>query len=1078
MALVQWTSSSGGDWSQAADWSGGAVPGSGDDVQIEVANITVTVGSGTYSANSLTTSLSAFTIDGGTLDIASFANIGGAFLESSGAITINGKTTFGAAASQSGGVLSTNNSLTAVDGFTESGGVLDIGGNGAVFESALSESAGLIAFDGNRLIAENGFTQTGGTMTLIGTSLFYGSLSQTGSGLIYEKGGLLTDYGSFSENTSTGGGLALTGGAVFVGAMSMTSGTVSGLSGLITANDGLSISGGILNLSGNGGSFYGTVNQTGGLIQLYSGAFRSFGAAIENGGQLRIGDQGGTFNNLSLRSGTISSNAATLSVSGTYAQTGGTLVSAGRDIVLSGPFSEGPASTIDVLSGALQLFGNGTIAGTLTGAGRLLVQGGTTTIASTAVLDLPVIQVFNGMLVYGSAATIGQYFLLQPQGQLETNGNTITLTGGASLEGEIVGTSAVTLKSAASLGGTAGLSLDGTSRLLIDSTEAQTGQISFGNATGSRTQIDIAKAGHLRITGNWNMTDASQNGVLDNAGALLKTAGSGIASVDTNVTSTGQIDVNIGTLLFEGPSNSFGGTISGAGTFALGGGVSTFASALTLAAARFVLENANEQLDLTHNVSYGNEWSQLGGTLWLNGATVSTAGETGLDGGLITGTGTFSAGAAVNISGIDIEGTATLKVAGAVAETGSVSIGAQIGSAPLLDILSTSVWTIENNASLGGVPNNPLAENATITNDGVVQKLNGHANSYIAGDFINEGTLTVANSQITLNGSGTLAGTLTGNGSLALSGNYLLDTGLSTSIGQIDTIGGDVTLGENLTDKTIWAQTGGTVSLGGNTLSLSGLTSLEGGYLSGPGTLIASGITYLGDGYTIGIGTLVVTAHATQLGDITVGDFEATGSAPQAGLLPPSLATVEIAGGATYTLADSNNIASNGTLAVAGTFAANGAGLSIIGPSVVDTGVIEDNAAALRFLGPVSGAGSIVIGAGGLLDFQGSVAASTTVSFASGAGSMFLEDEFTGTNNLTFDAQVAGFQTSDFIEFGNLSPNLSQITLSLNGGATGTIATLTDASGDSASITFTSTQTLSALTLGFGTHGDIALFHH
>jgi fibronectin-binding autotransporter adhesin len=1079
MALVQWTSTSSGDWATAADWSSGALPGPADTAQIEVANVTVSVSSGTFTVGGLTTNLSTLSVDGGTLTVSGTGDIGGAFLESSGVFNLAGAhNTFGTTADQSGGLLTANGGLlTALAGFTEAGGTFDIGGNGAVFDGTLAESAGNIDFTGNLLTSETSFAQTGGTLTLGGSSLFYGNLQQSSGGLIYETGGVLTDDGSFAEN---GGGLVLDGsGAVFNGATSIASGTITQLTGGFVANDGLTMSGGLLQLAGNGATFYGTVTATSGQIALYGGSINSYGAFIENGGQLSLGDFGGTFNNLTLQSGSISSTAPTLQVNGTYTQTGGMLAVHGRDATFAGPFSESSGATIDVLSGALQLEGSGTIAGTVTGPGRILVQGGTTTIASTAVLTgLSGISVAGGTLVYATGATVRQYFGLAPQGQLATYGKVLTLAGGAALDGEIVGVSLVYITAGASVNG---LSLDGTSRLTVGSVVNQTGGVSMANASGSRTQLDINSKGVLRITGNWGVFDQSQNGLLNNAGSLIKTAGSGVAAIETNVVSSGLIGINAGTLLFGGPNSSFGGSISGAGTFAIGGtGQNSFSSTLSLSAARFILEAGTEQLTLTHNLSYGGEWSQIGGTLWLNGAiSVTTGGETGLDGGLVTGSGTFSTAkiAAANISNIDFEGTSTLNVAGAIAQTSSVGFGGQVGSAPNLNIATTAVWTIENNASLGGQLNNPTLQNATITNSGTMQKLNGNANSNIVGHFTNLGTLTVADSQITLNGTGTLGGTLTGNGSLALSGTYLLASGLATSIGQIDTTGGNITLGENLTDPNVWAQTGGTVSLGTNTLTVSGLTSLEGGFLNGPGTLVAAGNTYLGDNYAIGIGTLVVSSHATQLSDITVGDWEATGAAPQAGLLPPSLATVVVAAGATYTLADSNSIFSNGTLAVAGTFTAQGSGSSVIGPSVIDTGAILDNSAALRFIGPVSGTGSIVIGAGGSLDFVGSVAASTTVSFNSASASMFLEDPFPGTNNLTFAGQVAGFGSGDFIEFANLSQNLSQLTLTLNGGSTGTVATIADQSGNSDSITFTATQTLSALTIGFGSHGDIALFH-
>jgi hypothetical protein len=1080
MAVVKWTSTSSGLWATSSNWAGGNVPGPTDDVQIEVADITVTFGSGTLACASLLTEFSTLSMTGGTLSVTGAVNIGGAFEESGSATTtaldLSGTTTtFGSSVAISGGSLNIDNGLLLAEGtFADTGGNVLLSGNGGTFAGAFSQSAGIIDLTGGELTAQQGFQQSGGTLDLQSSALIYSNLLQTANAVIDQSSGLLTVDGSFTEN---GGLLELSGnGAVINGAFTLASGNIIESNGGFTSNQAMTLTAGTLLLDGNGGVFYGPSTQTGGTLTLGNGALYSYGSYTEAGGLMNLGYEGGSFNILTVQSGTITSTAAVLDVTGAFTDTGGMVEFLGRDTILAGPFSQATTGDIVVQSGALELEGNGTLAGTISGTGRILVESGTTTIASTAKISLTSIEVGGGTLMFGAGEALKQSFWLVPQGQLNTEGYNLTLDAASTLQGELVGKSAVYMAGGGVLNG---LSLDGTSHLYLTSSVTETGNISFANATGSRSVMNIETSGRLRVAGNFVMTDQSQNGELLIAGNLVKTGGSKTATIDTNVTSTGTIGIEIGTLVFEGPDNTFGGLISGQGTFAIAGGQNYFSSSLTLSAVRFELAQGNEQLTLTHSLSYGGEWSQVGGTLWLDGPSVgvTTGGETGLDGGMVTGNGTFTTAAIalVNASGIDFEGSATLKVAGDVNQTSSVGFGAQIGSAPTLDIESGAVWTIENNASLGGQVNSPEQENGLFINDGLVQKVNGDSNSFIAGTFDNVGTLAVDNSVLTLNGGGTLGGTLTGNGALILSGDYTLESGLSSSVAVLETTGGVLALGGNSSFADTWAQTNGTVDLDGNTLTLSGLVSLEGGAISGPGTVVSSGTLVLGDNYTLGQGTLVIENHASQVGDLTVGDFNSLHGPPQGGTLPPSLATVEIASGATYYLTDSNNISSNGTLAVAGTFSALGGAPSQIGPSVIDTGVIKANSAALRFLGPVSGTGSITIGNGGSLDFAGSVAASTTISFTTGTGSMFLEDTFPNTNILTFAGQVAGFQSGDFIEFSNLNANPTQIALSLN--STGTIATLSDTSGNSDSITFTAAQSLASLVVGIGPHNDITLFH-
>ena len=1078
MALVQWTASSGGDWLTAGDWSSGSAPGAGDDVQIEVPNVTVTVSTGTLQAASLTTSGSTLSVTGGTLTCLGTASIGGAYQQSGGLVLLDAGSTWALGASQTGGMLDQQAGLFQSNGlFAENGGTLVLGGQGGVFAAAVTQSAGSIQLAGGVLTSSTSFAQTGGTLSLQGNAVFAGALSQSGGGTISQTGGLLTDNGTY---TQAGGNLLLGGqGALFNGAVTVNSGAITLSNGLFTANQSYTQSGGTLLLGGGGAVFHGPVVQTGGSIVLNVGQLTSYGSFLENGGSLSLGYLGGVFNALTLQSGTISSSAAVLQVYGAFVQTGGTLTSLGRDVTLGGSFSQAAGSTIAIASGALQLEGSGSLAGTISGNGTLLVQSGTTTLASGVVLSVPTVEVTGGKLVLAANTAIAKAFAdYGSSSVIALNGYTLTVTGTSSLDGDLAGRGTLV---AAGGGQINGLSLDGTTVLDLTSSLNETGSISLGQASGSRAQLDIAKGGQLRITGNFNTYDSSYNGTLNNAGTLAKTGGSGQANILTNLLSSGTIGVGIGTLACGGPTASFGGTVSGAGTLALTGGQDSFAKGLALKIGHLLMAQSNEQLTLANSLTYAGEWSQAGGTLWLNstGMVLGLTGQAGLDGGLITGSGTLalSAGSHADIGAIDIEGTATLDVSGAVNQTSSVGLGQQQGSAASLIIESTAVWKLENNASLGGSPNASLNSNGTVVNNGLLETLNGSQNSNIVGTLDNAGTLSVGNSTLTLYGGGVLGGTIAGHGALDLQGNYVLASGLALSAGTLGLQSGTVTLAGNLADANIWAQSGGTLQLGGNTLTLSGTTSLEGGMISGPGTVRASGPTVLGDYTEVSLGTLVAGGATDQIGDITVGDYSPIyGGSPGGGTQPPSQATLQIASGATYRLDDTVGIAGNGTLSVAGTLSALGGGQAVVGPFVTDNGAILGNSAQLRFLGSVSGTGSLVVGASGTLDFAGSVAASNTVSFTGGTGALLLEDPTPGTSALGFGASIAGFQSGDVIELANMSTTLSRVTDALN--AAGTVLSISDTSGDSASLTFATPQGIGSFHLGIGTHGDLAIFHN
>jgi hypothetical protein len=106
MSNIDWTGTTSGNWTTAADWSGGAVPTSSDNVTIAVAGITVTLSTGVQAASSLVTTLSAFAVTGGQLDIGSFASFGGSYAQSAGLLQLAGNgARFSGGLTQTGGVL-------------------------------------------------------------------------------------------------------------------------------------------------------------------------------------------------------------------------------------------------------------------------------------------------------------------------------------------------------------------------------------------------------------------------------------------------------------------------------------------------------------------------------------------------------------------------------------------------------------------------------------------------------------------------------------------------------------------------------------------------------------------------------------------------------------------------------------------------------------------------------------------------------------------------------------------------------------------------------------------------------------
>jgi len=156
-----------------------------------------------------------------------------------------------------------------------------------------------------------------------------------------------------------------------------------------------------------------------------------------------------------------------------------------------------------------------------------------------------------------------------------------------------------------------------------------------------------------------------------------------------------------------------------------------------------------------------------------------------------------------------------------------------------------------------------------------------------------------------------------------------------------------------------------------------------------------------------------------------------------------------------------------GTLAVGGTLVANGAGsTSVIAAAIVDNGSIQLGYGEMQFLGSLTGTGSVTVSNGATLDLLGSSTITNTITFghaSSGILDLGTPDSFLGT--------IAGFSSGDMVELDGFQW--------ADGGTLvvqGKTVTITDGN-QSATLNFSSAQTLSQLVIGEGPHGWLSVIH-
>ncbi|HEY7851728.1 MAG TPA: hypothetical protein VIB82_02060, partial [Caulobacteraceae bacterium] len=125
MAAIHWTHQVNGSFTNAADWTGGLVPGAGDDALLDAAGVTAfTVTSSSYvMVNSIQTSTKAtLAVTGGTFDATKGTGAGA----NAGTVSVGSAATFeiGGTFTNTGVVLAAKGGTVALLGATVTGGVV------------------------------------------------------------------------------------------------------------------------------------------------------------------------------------------------------------------------------------------------------------------------------------------------------------------------------------------------------------------------------------------------------------------------------------------------------------------------------------------------------------------------------------------------------------------------------------------------------------------------------------------------------------------------------------------------------------------------------------------------------------------------------------------------------------------------------------------------------------------------------------------------------------------------------------------------------------------------------------------
>ena len=730
--------------------------------------------------------------------------------------------------------------------------------NDGNFSSSITVNAGILAAGDN-----NAF----GSATIILNS---GSLSSSNTTARNLSNTIQIQNSSSLGDASNNGVLTLSGSLSFTDKnLTLTSLSNNSISSINLATDPqtLSVASGVTSTI-TGAVSNGILTKSGAGSLVLAGTNTYDGETIISAGTLEVQ---GTLGNGNY-SGNIT-NSATMSINSSSNQT------------LSGTISG---------SGVLSKNGSGTLTltGTNTYSGQTTIEGGTVVASNSSslgatpgsvtstniVLNNGTLQTTNsfsigsnkGITVVGSGGTINTdaSTTFTYGGVISSNG-TLTKTGDGTLtlSGANTYTGATTVSA-----GT--LNVTGT---LSDDTAITVSSGATYDVDASDTVASIGGAGNIEIASSQTLTagdgsDKTLSGVISGSGGLTK-VGSGTQTLSGNNTFSGLTTINAGTLTVSGTlSDSTAVTLASGAIYDVdasdtiasvsGAGNIEIASSQTLTAG-----DSNDKT-LSGVISGSGGFTKAGSSTYTLSGTNTYTGNTNINSGTLTVSGTLSDSTAVTVASgatydvdvsdtiASVDGAGTIEIANAVTLTTGDANDQELSG------------TVSGSGSITKVGNGILTLSGT--------------NSYSGDTTISAGTLLVT-SQL---GVGSYAGDISNVGDLGInSSNNQTLSGVISGSGTINKSGsGELTLtGANTFDGTINIA-GGTLFAGGSSDGSNKITEgniiVKGGTLSGSG-IIDGNVTFSSTAGTLApgnsIGTLTIDDNLTLSADDTTNiEFNST----------------------------------------------------------------------------------------------------------------------------------------------------------------------------------------------------------
>jgi hypothetical protein len=879
---VAWQNPVSGMWTDAADWSGGAVPTASSDVTVGVAGTyTISIDSAVV-AQSLGIDVASVTVSetaAGSLALGSTLSItAGTFALASAASLAAPIVTIGSA-----GVL-------VASGGTLRGELLTSGliyvGTGTLTVSGGGTLTGKLKGAGTLALGAGDYVSTGGTLAGNGTLAVYGPANlsvstgfeeQIATALVLGLAGAAYD----GATSLDGPGTLITAGTTTINASGARV-EVTLADALTWTNTGTVFDSGVIEADNVANSVVAITNTAGAQFDLL-GANASLTANItgtalfSNAGTLAKTGSGVSDFYATVNTGWIDVASGTLSLSG-LSGSGSVAVAAGATLLSEGVDVEGGL----ISGGGTLMIGAGVFSASvaqLAGLGALVVAGGTVNVSGAAASLGVATTLTSGTisLAAGIDITVSGAILDVTGGEVEGPG-TLTITGAETFSDPFTLGGSLTLVNIGTLRQTAtSMVVDNASSILNQA--GATYELSGGGFTGSES-YDFENNGTLTIGTTGDLSGTLVNSGLINLDGTLLTI--------TSLSGGGTIDFAAGSELEIGIGGNSNIAFSGSnGTLVLNGGYYTAASTdwsgvsvlieqdygtvalggTTVAAATSI--QANGSLLLTTST-----YATLTGSLAVSLGTISIAGGADLFalGALsfnmpcaVGGNGTFTTSTGFTLADngnhpdITETGTLTWQSYGAVADYGAFGnsgtfdneVGASFALVGRDAALDGGIFINDGTIVRGGI-GTTSAIGAAVDNNGVIDVLSG---TLAVGALSGGGSLMLgAGATLEIQNSSQSSITISGAaGTLAFNGSYY-DTIFTFTVTELQGAGtvteesGTLSIAGGASAlSSIFDLSGGTLDISAGTLTLTNTVFFSGGLISGSDTLLTTGPTVIYD---------------------------------------------------------------------------------------------------------------------------------------------------------------------------------------------------------------------------------------